>query len=101
LSDTEEMTEVEQIEIPSDHQREDSSLDESMGSYEDASREHESCRVIDSRPESYDEQLVGPRRDIHDDESPVVIQREQRMVDLESAKEDDVHNMHGEPSREG
>lgn len=63
--------------------------------------EHESCRVADSRPNSYDEQIVCPRRDIQDDESPVVIQHEQHMVDHESIKEGDVRSMHGEPSREG
>ena len=43
LSDIEEMTEVGPVEIPFDFQGEGSSLDESMGSYEDASEEHESC----------------------------------------------------------
>ena len=41
LSDAEEMTAVEQEEIPSDFQGEDSSLDESMGSYDDTLEEHE------------------------------------------------------------
>lgn len=44
---------------------------------------------------------MGPMRDIEDGESPMVIQHEQHMVDHESAKKDDVHSMHGEPSREG
>jgi len=85
LSDTEEMTEVEQVEIPSYLQGKDSYLDESMGSYEDASEEHESCRVVDSRTNSYDEKSVDPMGDIRDDGSPVMIQREQHMVEHESA----------------
>lgn len=70
LSDTGEMTEVEQEDIPSDFQGGDSSLDESMGSYDDTSKEHEqSCGVDDSSSdthpcvvEEYEEQLIVPMR---------------------------------------
>lgn len=72
-----------------------------MGSYKDASEEHDSSGVVHSKPNSYDEKLVGLKRYIHDDESPVVIQHEKHMVDHESVEEDDVHGIHGEPSREG
>ena len=52
MRDTDEVAEVEQEDIPSVCQDEDSSLDESMGSYEDASGEHEqSCGVDDNRPD--------------------------------------------------
>ena len=48
------MAEVEWEDIPFVCRDEDSSLDESMGSYEDASKEHEpSCGFDDSRPELY------------------------------------------------
>ena len=47
-------TKVEQEDIPFVCQDEDSSLDESMGSYEDAFGQHEqSCGVDDSRPDLY------------------------------------------------
>ena len=48
LGDAEEVTEVAREDIPSNFQGEDSSLDESMGSYEDASTEHESCGVVNN-----------------------------------------------------
>ena len=64
MSDTKEMIEVEQEEIPFDSQGEDSSLDESMGSFEDACEEHDACRVVDIRPDLYDEQSTDPMRDI-------------------------------------
>ena len=35
--------------------------------------------------------------DIQDDDSLVMIQQEQHMVEHESAKEDDMDSMHGEP----
>lgn len=71
LSDVGEMTEVEQEEIPSDLQGEDSSWVESMGSYDDTSEEHEqSCgvdvRSLDVHPcvvEQYDEQRIVPVRE--------------------------------------
>lgn len=125
LSDTGEMIAVDQGDILYVCQDEDSSLDESMGSYDDTLEEHEqsyrvdnsgpdmhpcvveeyedqlivpmwerdqgvderlmiqhrehieeheSWRVIDIRPDSYDEQSVGPRRDIQDNVSPMMSQ---------------------------
>ena len=54
MRDAEEMAEVKQEDIPFVFQDEDSSLDESMGSYEDAFGEHEqSCGVVDSSPDLY------------------------------------------------
>ena len=38
--------------------------------------EHESCRVIDIRPDSYDEQSMDPRRGIQDSVSPMMSQHE-------------------------
>jgi len=65
------MTKLDQEEDPSDFPDEDSSLVESMGSYEDAYEEHEqSCGVDDSSPylhpcvaEEYDEHLIVPMRE--------------------------------------
>ena len=61
-----------------------------MGSYEDASGEHEqSCGVVDNRPDLYSgvysEQSMDPMGYIQGDESPVTIQHEQHMVEHESA----------------
>lgn len=94
------MKNVEKEEIPSEFQGEDSPLDEFIGSYEDASKEHESCGVIDRRLDLcssvYREQSVDPMGDIQDDESLMKIQHEQHMVEHESNEEDDVHNFHDE-----
>ena len=86
LRDADEVAEVEQVDIPSVCQDEDSSSNESMGSYEDASGERErSCRVDDSRPELYssvqDEQLGDSTRDTQGDESLVMIKPEQHMME--------------------
>lgn len=101
LSDTEEMIETEQGKISSDSQGDDSSLDESMGSFKDASEEHGSCGVVDSRPDLYSgvygEQLVDPMGDTQDGVSLVMSQHERHMVEHESAEKDDVHSMHVEP----
>ena len=43
-----------------------------MGSYEDAFEEHESCRVVDNRPDLYNDQSMYPMGDIQDDESPMM-----------------------------
>lgn len=77
-------------------------VDESMGSYQDASREHEqSCGVVDGMPDLsssvYGEQSGDSRGDIQDDESHVMIHHEQHMVEHESVKEEDMHNMHDDP----
>ena len=54
LRDADEVAEVEQVDVPSVCQDEDSSSDESMGSDDDASGEQEqSCRDDDSRPKLY------------------------------------------------
>ena len=79
--------------IPSICQAEDSSLDESMGSVEDASGELEnSCRDDDNRPELcfsvQGEQSWDSTRDNLGDESLVTIQLEQHMMEPESAEED-------------
>lgn len=105
LRDVEEMVEVQQKDIPSVFQDENSSLDESMGSYEGASGEHEqSCVFVDSGPYKYSsvygEQSVSPMGDIQDDESPVMIQQEQHMVEHESVEDNDMHSMHDEPMME-
>lgn len=56
------MIKLEKGKIPSDSRGEDSPLDESMGSFEDASKEHGSCGVVDNIPDLYfgvyGEQLV-------------------------------------------
>ena len=54
MRDADEVAEVEQEDIPSICQDEDSSSDESMGSCEDASREHERlCGFDDRQPKLY------------------------------------------------
>ena len=62
-----------------------------MGSYEDASGEHEeSCRVDDSRSVSYSSVHVvlgDSMGDVQDDESLVMIWPEQLMVQLEGTLE--------------
>ena len=72
-----------------------------MGSYEDASREHEqSCGVDDTRPVSYSNvhAISGDSMgDVQDDELLVMIQPEQHMGEHESAKEEDMHSMHDSP----
>lgn len=96
LSDTEEIIGVGQEDIPSDFQDDNSSLDESMASYEDIYWEHEqSCGVVEIRLDLYysvySEQLVDPMGDIQGDESPLMIQHEKHIVEHE---EDDMHCMH-------
>lgn len=86
LSDAGEMIEVEQEEIPFDFQGEDSSLDESMGSYDDTSEEHEQSFGVeisspDVQPcvvEEYDKQLIVPMRegDLRADEQLMIQHRE-------------------------
>ena len=81
MRDADEEAEVEQEEIPSICQDEDSSSDESMGSYEDTTVEHEqSYGVDDSRQDLYssmcDEQSKDSMGDIQDDESLLMIQPE-------------------------
>ena len=81
LRDADEVAEVEQGDTPSICQDEDSSSDESMGSYENASGEREQlCEVDGSRPELYSsvqgEQSRDSMRDTLGDESLVMIQPE-------------------------
>lgn len=97
LSDTEEIEEKEKMVIPSDHPGEDSSSDESMGLYDDASKGHELCRIVDGRPNFYDEQSVDPMGDIQDSVSPVMSQHEKHMMEHELAEGDDVYNIHDDP----
>ena len=73
-------------------------MNESMGSYEDASKEHEqSCVVVgsglDLYSRVYSEQSMDPTEDIQGDESIV-------MIKHEPIGEDDMHNMHDEPFME-
>ena len=93
LRDADDVVETGQEGIPFVCQDEDSSSDESMGSYEDASREQEKpYKEDDSRPE-----LCSSVQGEHSrvsmgetlgDESLVTIQPEQHMMEPESAEED-------------
>lgn len=79
-------------------------MGESTSSIEDASEEHESIAVVDSRPDLYSdvygEQSVDPMGDIQDSVSPMMSHLEQHMMEHDSAEEDNAHNMHDEPFRE-
>ena len=103
MSDADDVEKVEQRNIPSVCQDEDSSLDESMGSYEDASGEREQpCRDDDdSRPELCSsvqgEQSGDCIGDTLGDESLVTIQPEKHMMEPKSAEEDIMHIMHDSP----
>ena len=82
MRDADEVAGVEQVDVPSVCQDEDSSSDESMGSYEDASGERgQPCRDDDdSRPELCssvkDEQSRDSTGDTLGDESLVTIKLE-------------------------
>lgn len=73
MSDTEEKTSIEQGDILYVYQEEESSLDESMDSYDDTLEEHEqSYGVDDCSPymhpcvvEEYNEQLIVPMWEIY------------------------------------
>lgn len=56
--------------------------------------ERESWRFIDIMPDSYDENSVGPRRDIQDIVSLVMSHHEKNMMEFDSVEEDEAHNMH-------
>lgn len=73
-----------------------------MGSDEDASGEREQSSGVDgSRPGLHSsvqgEQSGDSSRDTLGDESLVTIQREQHMMEPESAEEDTIHIMHDSP----